>query len=373
MRILHVVFFALISCPPFVASDITLSAKPEGLEVLPGEPAVLSVIITNTSGRDLVVFGDALEKYLCPGAQLEREDGQLVDCFGVRDTTIELPDPRPPSERPHQRFKTGQSVEVRVPVASQDGCSLKDVPPGSYAARIGLKVRILEKGEVATVAASLRCPILIKPPTGADQEVLLALHAQLEKYERETENPRFAGQPLRWGEVMQSQRLKSKDIILTRFPTSTYAGYALRSMPTNTTPVAWSLTCLQDPDAAMRRYCTRGSKESSTQWCVAQARSDLEAYADKAAAFLQAHPDFLYAQEIRHAYAMCLGLTGRLSEALAEVDTLAKGQGKEADDARAFLESQKRGCTKTASPPAVTPALPTPAQAPAQKPPGGEK
>lgn len=74
----------------------------------------------------------------------------------------------------------------------------------------------------------------------------------------------------------------------------------------------------------------------------------MKAYAHAAGQFLAAHPDFVDAPLIRHQYAMCLGFTGRQSEALEQVKILARGEGKEAEEARAYLaekESKAKGAS----------------------------
>ncbi len=132
--------------------------------------------------------------------------------------------------------------------------------------------------------------------------------------------------------------------LLERFPTSTYAGYALwspiRPMTTN------RLECLNDPDKALRDYAFRGGTEENTLAGIQQTLEDLRAYAKPLGLFLEAHPEFPHAQDLRKRYAMCLGLTGRMSDALVQIATLAKGTGKEADEAKAFLEARSTSAGK---------------------------
>ncbi len=124
--------------------------------------------------------------------------------------------------------------------------------------------------------------------------------------------------------------------LLANFPTSTYAGYALaHSAPTLTTME--SLACLNDVNAALRRYGNRGGGEANTQGHILEAQNEMRAYAKAAGAFLGAHPDFVYAPQIRRMYAMCLGLTGHMPGAMAEIQTLSTESGKEAAEAQAFL------------------------------------
>ena len=123
--------------------------------------------------------------------------------------------------------------------------------------------------------------------------------------------------------------------LLKRFPTSTYAGYALRERIPALAREA--LADLNDPDGTLYRWGNLGGGEATIHLHIIEAQKDMEGFAAAAQAFLRAHPDFIYAAEIRRGYAMCLGLTGHLPEAMSEIQTLSTGTGKEADEAKAFL------------------------------------
>ena len=127
--------------------------------------------------------------------------------------------------------------------------------------------------------------------------------------------------------------------ILSRYPASTYAGHVLahRSVPFGTDP----LSLMDDPDKTYRdHWFSRASTPENFQTHIKEATAAWTAYAKPAGIFLAAHPEFRYAPLIRHQYAMCLGLTGCLPEAIEQVKILAKGEGKEADEAKAYLASK---------------------------------
>ena len=128
--------------------------------------------------------------------------------------------------------------------------------------------------------------------------------------------------------------------LLKDFPSSTYAGYALLSLPTNSTPITRGLGALRDPDEALRNWADQGGGEEQVRQTAQQAKAIMENYAKSAALFLSAHPDFVKAPLIRRAYAICLGLTGCMPEALDQVRILAQGQGKEADEAKTYLAAK---------------------------------
>ena len=129
------------------------------------------------------------------------------------------------------------------------------------------------------------------------------------------------------------------DDILTRYPESTYAGHVLahRSVPFGTDP----FRLMDDPDKTYRdHWSDPASTPENFQVHIKEALAAWSAYAKPAGLFLAAHPDFRYAPLIRHQYSICLGLTGHLAEAIEQVKILAKGEGKEADEAKAYLAAK---------------------------------
>ena len=127
--------------------------------------------------------------------------------------------------------------------------------------------------------------------------------------------------------------------LLKRFPTSIYAGYVLRER--GPSQVLWAISCLNDPDAELRKYSDMGGGEDNLQRRIAKTQAELQAYAKLAGPFLQAHSDFPYATMLRKNLAMCFGLTGHMPEAMAEIQVLSTGTGKEAEEAKAFLQGKE--------------------------------
>jgi len=136
--------------------------------------------------------------------------------------------------------------------------------------------------------------------------------------------------------------LSQSSFLLTRFPTSTYAGYVLRAPPASFGCSTYE--CFDSPEETLRRECDRGGGDKPTQECMRKERERMEGYAKHAAQFLEAHPDFFDAPRIRRYLAYCLAFTGRVPEALTQLRILAEGTGAEALEAKAFLE--KRAASK---------------------------
>lgn len=147
--------------------------------------------------------------------------------------------------------------------------------------------------------------------------------------------------------------------ILEKYPTSTYAGYLLaqNGVGFSNEPITW----LDDPNENMLRYHTTPDGRVGQAY-IDRAIADMAAFAKSAGPFLNAHPDFVKAPLLRRKYAMCLGLTGHIPEAMAQLHILAQGTGKEADEAKAFLsEKASRTQPSQALPGAGTPAKSPPA------------
>ena len=126
--------------------------------------------------------------------------------------------------------------------------------------------------------------------------------------------------------------------LLQKYPTSTYAGYALTKFPIELGSQAFS--CLDDPYKFMHSWYDRGAGEDAIQKRIAEAKESMKKYLGYTKVFLEAHPDFCLNPTIRRKYIMCLGFTGQENEAKEQLRSLAKGVGKEAEEARAFLSTK---------------------------------
>ena len=226
-------------------------------------------------------------------------------------------------ERPLFLVKAGDRLQWTIGYGdfSQSLCS-----PGTYHIRFWYRVnpawwnyKQLWKGQVASNEVTIR----IDQPTGPDKVLWDRFRAAVPNGS--------CWQFKNWIENHGGELLKD-------FPASTYAGYALWG--TRPSMTDWKLECLNDPDAALRRYGNVSQDQEVCRKYIASAQDTLRAYAKPLGIFLNAHPDFLYANDLRKRYAMCLGLTGCMPEALDQVRLLAQGQGKEADEAKAYLAAK---------------------------------
>lgn len=128
--------------------------------------------------------------------------------------------------------------------------------------------------------------------------------------------------------------------LLQKYPTSTYAGYAIINYPIELQSQSFR-SALSEPEEYMRKWYDRGGGEESVQKRIKEAKEQMNKYIEYAEGFLKAHPDFHLNGLIRRKYIMCLGFTGRKEEALKQMEILSKGEGKEAQEAKKFIDELK--------------------------------
>lgn len=321
------------------AQDISLQSSTASFSILPGAPAEFQLTVRNVSSKPLVLVGTTLQSALfpngLPGGTLQDPNGKTLSCSGMSGGLI-VKGNKPPCETPTIVFPAGGSLTLHCGIYSQGSCPLQDVPPGHYTGKVQLVTQACVDGQARTIAQILEIPVTVMEPRGEDAAYLQALN----KTVKETP-PGFSGTyggPLKWMEVLDSPRVHSRDIVLQRFPTSTYAGYVLAHH--GPALALQSLASLDDVDQTLRQFGYRGGSEENTQAHIKAMQDTMCEYVAHAGPFLKAHPDFFYAPLIRRLYAMSLGLTGHVPEAMAEIQTLSTGTGKEADEAKAYLAAK---------------------------------
>ena len=296
--------------------------------VLVGEPAILSLRVENTSGKDLVLPARPAWHMLRFGRLVFSERPATETANGYEGgPTAGNPVPVYASK---EKMAPGE-ILVLPPLEIRNGnpgpCRvLYRFDSREVFAEINIKTRATEANEDVWkgVTESEEVAWEVKEPQGED---LLAMQA----YRKAVPNA------LR-GLILENWA----DQILARFPTSTYAGYVLRAPPASFGCSTYD--CFDSPEETLRRECDRGGGDKPTQECMRKERERMEGYAKHAAQFLEAHPDFFDAPRIRRYLAYCLAFTGRVPEALTQLRILAEGTGAEAQEAKAFLE--KRAASK---------------------------
>lgn len=310
MKISLVVLVGLLALSTWVAAQTpggwTIQMTPTQSEWLPGEPVTITVEMENTTDH-LLPEGWLGEVYL---------DGQSMPC--------------------HDRNEGNPDFPPGVTLATQDSPAPPICPPGT---RHTMTVCVTRQCNMLARAAStvgthrlcyrqrrgfspsleVCCDFTVRAPQGEDKAALALLPDTLRD--------------------VASDETSVPPGLLEKYPASTYAGYALRilsiSIGCNT------YDCLNNPDEALHRECDRGGGEISARTCMERERGRMHAYAKAAGPFLGAHADFFDAPRIRRQYAYCLAFTGRIPDAWDQVRLLAQTKGKEAEEAKAYLDNHK--------------------------------
>lgn len=167
---------------------------------------------------------------------------------------------------------------------------------------------------------SVRCHV--DYPKGDDLQALLALGI----------DPSKETSPKIYVSVIRDHSLE----LLKKHPSSTYAGYELYDhFPTLANA---KLDVIENQEKALQNWCDRGQSQEKLLKRKQETLAELDSYANQVKKFLGCHPNFLYGNSLRKRLAVCLGLNGRVAEAMEQVELLSKEEGKEAEEAREFLE-----------------------------------
>ena len=312
-----------------------------------GEPVELSCAVENTGSTPIQLWASLYKarEEAIPGFKVEVRDVTLNEDVTTKcheyESTYNIVVGKGESHPQTITLQPGESIVQVLYSPYLLTCPVDKLRPHAYEIRASLSTsgvslpKEIWQGTVSSNVITIR----LVEPQGEEkaylEELVSCLNAQIIK------RPPLSNNPLMVREVT-SIAIPS---LLAAHPTSTYTGYVLaHSAPTY---ALWPFTCLGDPDGALRKFSDMGGGEENIRLRIEAAQADMRSYARNAASFLRVHPDFVYAPLIRKMYAMCLGLTGHLSEAIAEVRLLADGTGKEAEEAKAFLTASGYGEIKS--------------------------
>ena len=338
----ELLFLLLLSVTSAALSQgLTLRSSPSSLRILPGAPADFELTVENSSGKPLRLLGTTLEQALAPKSSvLVNAGGEALDCLS-RVAVCTVTSPQPPCQGPAVVFPAGGVVRMPFGIYSERSCPLRDVPPGHYTGKVWIEPYVCEGENVQTMKAALDIPVTVEAPQGQDAAYLRAL----EQAVRETP-PKFSGTyggALKWMEVLNSPRIHPEQIALSRFPTSTYAGYALiHTGPggsLSTFEKWWTMTARQRDDAWYVPQAASPARQEARRQLV---RSNYQGFVQRAQAFLAIHPDFARADLLRKELANTLFMLDQRDEAVEEVHKLATMKGPVADEARAVLSQAKQ-------------------------------
>jgi len=341
----------LLLSSPAVAQQarITLKLATQQQQLLPGEPLWVAITLTNQGpgsakliGTCGDVMGPADYGSTCKRAiRVQGPDGQ-VKTGGWSPSCI-----------PVTPLPAGQSIVCATDLGGEEIKIFQS--PGTYEIWAEYQGPGPQEGphmadEAAPVtnfwkgfAKSNIVTVTVVAPTGVDRE---AYDTYLKPYATEAK-PLLNAYTGRETVVANGQQITRGvnllDAILQRFPTSTYAGYALiHTGPggsLSTFEKWWTMTARQRDDAWYVPQAASPARQEARRQLV---RSNYQGFVQRAQAFLAIHPDFARADLLRKELANTLFMLDQRDEAVEEVHKLATMKGPVADEARAVLSQAKQ-------------------------------
>ena len=345
-----------------MSQEISLRSSPSTLKILPGEPASFQLTIRNTSGKSLKVVGTTLENALTPTKSiLISADGQALNCSDMAVSVVI--NPVPPCQRPTIRFLKDGKVSMPYGIYSQKSCPLRNVPPGRYMGRVTVEIQACCQRNAKVIKQTLDIPVIVKTPQGQDAAYLKAIEKIVKQ-----QPPKYRGTyggELKWMEVLHSPRIHSEQLLLSNFPTSTYAGYAvglgqgfhmiLDSKPEYVAKTLWQQNYIQGhPKASIHQKVVEGGKAREV-WQTEPMPKYLEDQRSRIQNYLAIHPDHARRDimELAVAYqSLALGDKDTAIRALERVSKIGKTPKwkRQAIDLLKLLKAKKSGASGRGGP-----------------------
>jgi hypothetical protein len=224
-KALSAFLFLLIPVILVAEGGLSVSVTLAQRAYLPGEPITAHVRIINTSQAGVTFYAPTVTEGVRVTARLKNEAGEIYRCGGISFGITVPQDPSRPV--PESTLAPDKSFELDCP-ADTLSCPIASFPPGRYAVLVDVtKVPKREK-EPWPRLALVEEKIEIMAPTGEDLAAIQAIERAVTATDpKDLHGPTLSQVPLRWEDILQSLRMDSRPIILSRFPTSTYAGYVI--------------------------------------------------------------------------------------------------------------------------------------------------
>jgi len=298
------------------ATRLSLKILTRQRTVLAGEPIFFSATVTNEGPVTAIVkvnSGDVMGPWLympcCKEALvIKGADGQVrYSSFGVLYAALKPGDTKltPYANPGGLMIRKAGHYDIWAELQSTGVSAYPTVSPNPP------RYEYFWKGH----AISNVCSIDVLTPTSIDAQAYQA----------------FKGHPL-----------KHTAELLKRFPTSTYAGYALLSEGPGFT--MWDLVNLSDSNRDQHLTIPQGVSIEKQDELRTKYLASYQSFLDKAEKFLTVHPDFARRDLLRKEMANALFLLGRQEEALSQVKLIEAKEGPLAEEAKKTL--QKAGVVK---------------------------
>lgn len=307
------------------AQELRVTCQPDQASLLFGEPIYATYRVENISKRTI---------YVCA----YKDKGGSASFIGWKAEAFGPIGKVPHNweafgSKPRLPLLPGESIQVRQPLPITD-TRVDQLPVGVYSLVFEVSYSALAAGSGWESKARCESSFNVKEPEGQDREWIQALKDAVQAAKADTTRVRPA---LRWGEVLDGSLKNIEQTLLSSYPTSTYAGYALLSAG----------QCIPDPRVFLVNFLehdkTADRWPQTTGQMAEEKKRDLEDTQKRVAqlaGYLKARPDFARADALKLELGGRLAMLGRYDEARALCDeiTLNNADSQEAKKARMLTD-----------------------------------
>ena len=306
-----VIFVLFVLCGLSIHSqEFSVKVSPQSIKCPPGVPNNAEIVITNVSGKDIWIAGRSLKDGISIGLpSLTNEKGEDFSCIPPSSQSIVMA--RPDTPIGHKvLFGKGESWKISSGSFGEGYCPLEKDLTEVKKVKYMLTIRVIEGPIVRDIRyaqAVGEIEVEFQKPEGEDLAYIKAVKDWLSKADPKEINGYTAQvKPLTWGELLSSFRIPVNHILLQKFPTSTYAAYAMFGNPGSPrvamTPEDF-LEKVHKPKFLNGAFKTDDNRnilkneKGENIWLTAE---DIQrGIIEKGDLIFKHHPDFVYRDELR--------------------------------------------------------------------------
>ena len=286
--------------------EFSVDASPQSVKCLPGVPDSIGLTITNVSGKDIWIAGKSLKDGVSIGLpSLTNEKGEDFSCIPPSDQSMIVSSPDAPIVNKVSTRK-GESWSMSSGSFGEEFCPLTKDLTGVRKVKFVLTVKVAEGPlvkDIRKVKIVGEVAVDFLKPEGEDLAYIKAVQDWLSKADPKEINGYTAQvKPLTWGELLSSSRIPVPQMLLTNYPTSTYAAYLvydrLKGFASADFANPMFLRSLETGLFLSNSYPTEGG------WVWMKDEMNAAWWSKWAGIILKNHPDIWFADELRLKLAM---------------------------------------------------------------------
>ena len=224
--------FLLLLCLTQYAQNVQIEVNPSTIKFLPGAPALFEVKITNLGDKEIPIAGKRLSDGISvSGVVLKKESGEKLQCNSQEEQSSYFKGEPDTPIKDVIYLKAGEVYRVSTGVYEEKGCPIEKDVSGIWDGEITVTIKVAEGPLVKDVSDkkfSAKVRVEIEKPQGEDLAYINAVRKWLKEADpKEIKGYTAEVRPLTWGELLNSFRIPVNQILLSKFPTSTYAAYVI--------------------------------------------------------------------------------------------------------------------------------------------------